>query len=256
MDIVRQLFALDGSVAIVTGASKGIGREIAIALSKAGADVALVARDKDQLLEVCREVEALGRKAFPLALDLTDYESARIMADEVHSYFGKIDILINNAGMNIPKPALEVERQDWERVINLNLNSVFFSCQAVGKYMTAIKRGKIINMSSQMALVGYFKRAAYSSSKGGVMQLTKALAIEWAQYNINVNAIAPTFIETPMTRPMFEDADFLNDVLGRIPLGRLGKTDDLFGAIIYLSSPSSDFVTGHTLTVDGGWTVW
>jgi 2-deoxy-D-gluconate 3-dehydrogenase len=107
-----------------------------------------------------------------------------------------------------------------------------------------------------MALVGYFKRAAYCSSKGGVMQLTRALAIEWAQYNINVNAIAPTFIETPMTRPMFEDADFLQDVLSRIPMGRLGKTDDLLGAVIYLSSPASDFVTGHTLTVDGGWTVW
>jgi 2-deoxy-D-gluconate 3-dehydrogenase len=256
MDLVRQLFGLDGKIAIVTGASRGIGRDIALALARAGADLALVARDREQLEEVCREVEHIGRRALPLALDLTAEGAAARMADQVHDHFGTIDILVNNAGMNIPKPALEVERQDWERVIDLNLSSVFFSCQAVGAYMAANKRGKIINISSQMALVGYFKRAAYCSSKGGVMQLTRALAIEWAQYNINVNAIAPTFIETPMTRPMFEDAEFLKDVLGRIPMGRLGKTDDLLGAVIYLSSPASDFVTGHTLTVDGGWTVW
>jgi len=256
MDLVRQLFGLDGKIAIVTGASRGIGRDIALALARAGADLALVARDREQLEEVRREVERIGRRAFPVALDLTEDGAAARMADQVHDHFGTIDILVNNAGMNIPKPALEVERQDWERVIDLNLSSVFFSCQAVGAYMAANKRGKIINISSQMALVGYFKRAAYCSSKGGVMQLTRALAIEWAQYNINVNAIAPTFIETPMTRPMFEDADFLQDVLSRIPMGRLGKTDDLLGAVIYLSSPASDFVTGHTLTVDGGWTVW
>jgi 2-deoxy-D-gluconate 3-dehydrogenase len=256
MDLVRQLFGLDGKIAIVTGASRGIGRDIALALARAGADLALVARDREQLEEVRREVERIGRRAFPVALDLTEDGAAARMADQVHDHFGTIDILVNNAGMNIPKPALEVERQDWERVIDLNLSSVFYSCQAVGAYMAANKRGKIINISSQMALVGYFKRAAYCSSKGGVMQLTRALAIEWAQYNINVNAIAPTFIETPMTRPMFEDADFLQDVLSRIPMGRLGKTDDLLGAVIYLSSPASDFVTGHTLTVDGGWTVW
>src|SRR5699024_957758 len=140
--------------------------------------------------------------------------------------------------------------------MDLNLKSTFFMTQAVGKYMKDQKRGKVINISSQMAFVGYFDRAAYSTSKGGLTQLTKALAIEWAEHNININAIAPTFIETDMTRKMFEDRAFKNEVLGRIPLRKLAKEEDLFGALIYLSSRASDMVTGHTVMVDGGWTVW
>jgi len=256
VDYLHQLFGLDGKVAIVTGASKGIGRDIAMTLARAGADVALVARDGNRLEEVAGEIEKLGRKALPIPLDLMEDPAAAEMADRVYGHFGKIDILVNNAGINIPRPALEMMIQEWDAVIDLNLRTVFLCCQAVGRYMSEAKKGKIINISSQMALVGYFRRAAYCASKGGVMQLTKALAIEWAKYNINVNSIAPTFIETPMTKPMFQDKEFYRDVLSRIPMGRLGKLEDLHGAVVFLASPASDFVTGHTLTVDGGWTVW
>jgi 2-deoxy-D-gluconate 3-dehydrogenase len=174
----------------------------------------------------------------------------------VYNHFGKIDILVNNAGLNVAKSAEELSPQDWDTVLDINLKSVFFMCQAAGKYMIDQKKGKIINMSSQMAFVGYYKRAAYSSSKGGLTQLTKALSIEWAPHQINVNAIAPTFIETPMTKSMFEDEKFKHEVISRIPLGRLAKTEDLFGGVLYLASHCSDMMTGQTLVVDGGWTVW
>jgi 2-deoxy-D-gluconate 3-dehydrogenase len=256
MDILQQLFSLEGKTAIVTGASKGIGKSIAVALARAGADVAVAARSEKELAEVADEISKLGRKVLAVPMDLFQVQDIPEKVEAIHNHFGKIDILVNNAGMNITKPALEVTEEDWDKVLDLNLKSAFFMSQAVSRYMIERSQGKIINMSSQMAFVGYYKRAAYCSSKGGLTQLTRALAIEWAKYRINVNAIAPTFIETPMTRPMFEDKNFLDDVLSRIPLGRLGKESDLLGAVIFLSSDASDLVTGHTLTVDGGWTVW
>jgi NAD(P)-dependent dehydrogenase (short-subunit alcohol dehydrogenase family) len=256
MEFIKDLFGLDGKVAIVTGASRGIGKEVAIAIAKAGADVALIARNEEELNEVAKEIEQLGRKALSVPMDLLKIDEMADHIGKIYNYFGRIDILVNNAGINIPKPALEVTEEDWDRVLEINLKSVFFFCKTVANYMIPSNKGKIINMSSQMAFVGYYKRAAYSSSKGGLLQLTRSLAIEWSKYNINVNSIAPTFIETPMTKPMFEDKEFLEDVLNRIPLGRLGKVEDLFGAIIYLSSSASDMVTGHTVMVDGGWTVW
>ncbi|OUM99621.1 MAG: 2-deoxy-D-gluconate 3-dehydrogenase [Paenibacillaceae bacterium ZCTH02-B3] len=256
MDILRKLYSLEGKTAIVTGASKGIGRAIAVALAQAGADVAVVARSEKELAEVADEIGRLGRNVLAVSMDLFQVRDIPEKVDAIHRHFGKIDILVNNAGMNIAKPAMEVTEEDWDKVLDLNLKSAFFMSQAVARHMIPRNRGKIVNMSSQMAFVGYYKRAAYCSSKGGLSQMTKALAIEWAKHRINVNAIAPTFIETPMTRPMFEDKSFLEDVLSRIPLGRLGTESDLFGAVIYLSSDASDLVTGHTLTVDGGWTVW
>ncbi|MBO1910154.1 SDR family oxidoreductase, partial [Microvirga sp. 3-52] len=192
----------------------------------------------------------------PITLDLTNTNEIEEVINRIYKHFGRIDILINNAGINIPEPAEEVTIENWDLIMNINLKSVFFTTKAVGKYMKERDRGKIINMSSQMAFVGYYNRSAYSTSKGGITQLTKALAIEWAPNNINVNALAPTFIETPMTKAMFEDQAFKDEVLNRIPLGRLAKTEDLFGAIIYLASNASDMVTGQTLIVDGGWTVW
>ncbi|MDW0116214.1 glucose 1-dehydrogenase [Sporosarcina thermotolerans] len=256
MEFLTELFGLNGKVAIVTGSSRGIGKEVAISLAKAGADIALIARNEEDLNEVAREIEKHGRKALSVPMDLLNINEMEDKIKKIHTHFGKIDILVNNAGINIPKPALEVTEEDWDKVLDINLKSVFFLCKTVAKYMIPNNEGKIINMSSQMAFVGYYKRAAYSSSKGGLLQLTKSLAIEWSKYNINVNSIAPTFIETPMTKPMFEDKAFLEEVLNRIPLGRLGKIEDLFGAVIYLSSSSSDMVTGHTVMVDGGWTVW
>ncbi|WP_152657185.1 SDR family NAD(P)-dependent oxidoreductase [Oceanobacillus sp. CFH 90083] len=251
-----ELFNLSGKIAIVTGASKGIGRSIALLLAQNGADVALMARNEEELMEITKEIEKLGQKALPIAVDLTDIDEIPNVIEKVYKHFGKIDILINNAGMNIPKPIEEVTEEDWDQVIDINVKSVFFITKAAGKYMKAAAQGKIINVSSQMAFVGYYKRSAYASSKGAITQLTKSLAIEWAPYNINVNAVAPTFIETPMTRKMLDDEDFKKDVLSRIPLGRLAKEEDLFGAFVFLTSNAADMVTGQTLIVDGGWTVW
>ncbi|WP_196796799.1 SDR family NAD(P)-dependent oxidoreductase [Sporosarcina sp. P33] len=256
MELIKELFNLTDKVAIVTGASKGIGREIALALAKCGADVALIARGEKELIEVSKEIEELGRKSLVVPLDLMNIEEIDEKVELIQKHFGKIDILINNAGLNIAKPALEVTEEDWDLVLDINLKSVFFISKAVGKHMIPNKQGKIINMSSQMAFVGFYKRAAYSSSKGGITQMTKALSIEWAEHNVNVNAIAPTFIKTPMTESMFEEEGFQEEVLNRIPLKRLGKVEDILGAVIYLASPSSNLVTGHTLVVDGGWTAW
>lgn len=253
---VNSLFGLKGKTALITGASKGIGKEIALLLANFGADIALVARDEDELGKVAKEIQALGRKASYISLDLTNTAEIPAMVKAFHDEFGSIDVLVNNAGINIPKPASEITEADWDKVMDINMKSVFFTAKETGKYMMKQKSGKVINVSSQMAFVGYFKRSAYASSKGGITQLTKALAIEWAEYNINVNAIAPTFIETPMTAKMFEDKEFKEEVLGRIPLGRLAKTEDLYGAFVYLASGASDMVTGHTLLVDGGWTTW
>ena len=255
---IRQLFDLSGQVAVITGASKGIGKDLAKLLAQAGANIALIARNKEQLEEAANEIEQVGAqvKVLPVPFDLTKVDDIPNMMENVYNHFGKIDILINNAGLNVTKSADKLSPQDWDTVLDINLKSVFFMSQAAGKYMIAQKKGKIINMSSQMAFVGYYKRAAYSSSKGGLTQLTKALSIEWAPHQINVNAVAPTFIETPMTRSMFEDETFKQEVLSRIPLGRLAKTEDLFGGVLYLASHCSDMVTGQTLIVDGGWTVW
>jgi NAD(P)-dependent dehydrogenase (short-subunit alcohol dehydrogenase family) len=253
---IKQLFDLNNQVAVITGSSKGIGKDLAKLLAQAGANIALVARNKEQLEEAAHEIVKEGVKVLPVSFDLTKVADIPHMIEEIYNNFGQINILINNAGLNIAKPAEELTPQDWDTVMDINLKSVFFTSQAAGKYMIKQKKGKIINMSSQMAFVGYYKRAAYSSSKGGLTQLTKALAIEWAPHQINVNAIAPTFIETPMTKSMFQDESFKREVLSRIPLGRFSKTEDLFGGVLYLASHCSDMMTGQTLIVDGGWTVW
>jgi NAD(P)-dependent dehydrogenase (short-subunit alcohol dehydrogenase family) len=252
----HKLFSLSGKVAVLIGASQGIGSDMAKLLAEAGASVALVARNAERLDALAAELIDAGHRAFAVPCDVTKVADVSVMMEKIHSHFGHIDILINNAGMNIAKPIEEVTETDWDAVLDLNLKSVFFCSQAAGRYMTARKQGKIINISSQMALVGYFNRSAYCSSKGGLMQLTKSMAIEWARHHIHVNSIAPTFIETPMTEPMFVDPDFRREVLSRIPLGRLARTEDLYGALLFLCSASSDMVTGHTLVVDGGWTVW
>ncbi len=174
--------------------------------------------------------------------------------EKAFRHFGRIDILVNNAGINIPKPALEVTEEDWRRVMDSNLTGLFFCCQAVGRIMVNQKSGKIINISSQTGTVAIQWRAAYCSSKAGVNLLTKVLALEWGPHNINVNAVAPTFIETPMTRPMLENQAFREMVLNKILLGRVGQPKDVLGAVIYLASEASDLVTGHVLLVDGGWT--
>jgi 2-deoxy-D-gluconate 3-dehydrogenase len=200
------------------------------------------------------EIERMGRRVLIRQMDVLKVSEIQDMVDASQKTFGKIDILVNNAGINVPQWAEEVTEEAWDRVIHTNLKGVFFAAQAVGRVMIRQKKGKIINISSQSGSVGLLQRAAYCSSKGGVNLLTKVLAIEWAKHNVLVNAVAPTFIETPMSKPMMGKEEFRKYVLGNIPLGHLGKPEDVIGAVIYLASESSNMVTGHILLVDGGWT--
>jgi 2-deoxy-D-gluconate 3-dehydrogenase len=248
---------LDGKVALVTGTGSGLGRAIAIGLAQSGADLALTELP-DKLAaaeETAREVEKHGRRAKAVPLDVLKLPGIRECIDAALGHFGRIDILVNNAGVNVPRLAVDVTEEEWDKILDVDLKGVFFTAQAAAKKaMIPQGGGKIVNVASQMGVVGYTYRAAYCSAKAGVVNLTRVLAWEWARHKILVNAIAPTFIETPLTRPMFQDPAFREDVLSRIPLGRLGKPEDVVGAVVYLASPAADMVTGHTLLVDGGWT--
>jgi 2-deoxy-D-gluconate 3-dehydrogenase len=248
---------VDGKTALVTGTGSGLGRAIAVALAEAGADVALTELPGREAAaeETAREVRAHGRRAAVLPLDVTKLPMIPETVDRALAELGRIDVLVNNAGLNVPRLAVDVTEEDWDRVLDVDLKGVFFTTQAVAK-KSMIPRGggKIVNIASIMGVVGYSYRAAYCSAKAGLVNLTRVLAFEWARHGITANAVAPTFVETPLTRPMFEDAAFKEDVLRRIPLGRLGTPEDIAGAVVYLASPAADLVTGHTLLVDGGWT--
>ncbi|MED3865461.1 SDR family NAD(P)-dependent oxidoreductase [Priestia megaterium] len=245
---------LKGKKVLVTGGSKGIGKDIALAFAKQGADVVITGRNEADLVSTTNELKRIHPYSFYLKVDIQDIQSVHEMVDNAVSTLGNIDILINNAGINIAKPALEVTEKDWNQVIDTNLKGTFFCAQRVGKHMIEQGGGKIVNMASQMAFVGYIKRSVYCSSKGGAVQLTKALAVEWAPYNVRVNAVAPTFIETDFTREMFEDQEFYQDVVSRIPLGKLAQPSDVTGAVLFLASDLAQFITGETIKVDGGWT--
>jgi NAD(P)-dependent dehydrogenase (short-subunit alcohol dehydrogenase family) len=247
-------FDLGGRVAIVSGAGRGMGSHFAVALARYGADIVLCSRTRSELEEVGAEIRGLGRRVLIQQMDVLKNSEIQAMVEATVKEFGKIDILVNNAGLNVPQWAEEVTEEAWDRVMNTNLKGLFFVAQAVGRVMIKQKRGKIINISSQSGSVGLIMRAAYCASKGGVNLLTKVLAVEWAKHNVLVNAIAPTFLETPLTKPMLAQEDFRNYVLGNIPLGRVGKPGDVIGALIYLASEASSMVTGHVLLVDGGWT--
>jgi NAD(P)-dependent dehydrogenase (short-subunit alcohol dehydrogenase family) len=247
-------FDLSGKVAIVTGAGRGMGRYMALDLARYGADMVLCSRTLSELEQVGGEVETLGRKALVVQTDVGQIAEIERMTAMAVERFGRIDILVNNAGMNVPQWAEEVTEEAWDRVMNINVKGVFFCAQTIGKVMIRQKKGKIINISSQSGSVGLIKRSAYCSSKGAVNQLTRVLALEWGKHNICVNALAPTFVETPMTRPMLQEKSFREYVMGNILLGRLCKPEDLTGGLIFLASDASDMVTGHILHIDGGWT--
>jgi len=251
-------FRLDGSVALVTGTGSGMGKAFAIALAQYGADVALTELPGKEALaeETAAQVRAAGRRALVIPLDVTRLPMIQAMVDRVVSEWGRIDILVNNAGMNIRRMAVDVTEDDWDKVLDTDLKGVFFVAQAVGKHMIGRGQGgKIVNMASQIGLVAYHSRIAYCAAKAGVINMTRVLAFEWARYKIKVNAVAPTFVNTPFVEKLLkEDAELRQDVLNRIPLGRVAEVEDVVGAVIYLASPASDMVTGHTLLVDGGWT--
>lgn len=247
---------VDGKVALVTGAGSGIGQTLAVCLAEAGADcVVTELPDKmDRLADTCAAIQAAGHKALPLSLNLRDLSTIDPMVAEAAAKLGRIDILVNNAGVNIPRPALELTEEDWDGVLDVNLKGLFFLSQRVAKEMVKQGGGKIVNIASQNGVVGYYNRAAYCSSKAGVVNLTRVLAIEWAEHKINVNAVGPTFILTPLTQSTFDDPVLREDLLKRIPIGRVGQPEDVAGAVVFLASAAADLVTGHTLLVDGGWT--
>jgi 2-deoxy-D-gluconate 3-dehydrogenase len=247
---------LDGKTALVSGAGSGIGKAVALAAAAAGAHCAVTELpDRVADLEpVCAAIEALGRRALPLALQLPDLASIDAAVQEAVEALGRIDVLVNNAGVNIPRDALELTEADWDGVLDVNLKGTFFLSQRVARHMVEAGGGRIVNMASQNGVVGYYKRAAYCSSKAGVVNLTRVLAIEWARHHINVNAVGPTFILTPLTQSTFDDPELRADLLGRIPAGRVGQPEDVVGAVVFLASPAADLITGHTLLVDGGWT--
>jgi NAD(P)-dependent dehydrogenase (short-subunit alcohol dehydrogenase family) len=250
-------FRLDGRVVLVTGASRGLGQHIALAAAEAGADVALAARSADLLEEVAEGVAALGKRALPVPSDLTKVSEIQRMVDAVGERFGRVDVLVNNAGTNIQQLGVDVTEDAWDAIMNLNVKAAFFAAQAVGRQM--IDRGnggRIINIASQMGEVGFYKRSAYCASKGAVVQFSKVLAVEWAPYGIRVNAVGPTFIDSPLAQEMFADAEVKREALERIPIGRLGRMEEVAAGVVYLSSTGADLVTGHHLLLDGGWTAW
>lgn len=252
----ENIFSVEGKTAVITGASKGIGKEVAKLMNENGANIALIARSKNQLQKLKDEFSNTRNRVEIYPFDLTNFDELESLANKINDDFGHIDILINNAGINIPKPIEEVSLDDWDIQNNINLKSTYFFTKYVGEKMKKLNKGKIINISSQMGFVGYFDRSVYSTTKGGITQLTKAFSIEWSKFNINVNAIAPTFIETELTQTWFENPEFKNEIIDKIPLGKLAKKNDLFGSVLLLSSNASDMMTGNTVFVDGGWTVW
>lgn len=247
-----EAFKLDGLKALVTGGATGIGQAAALALAEAGADVAVLGHAHDPA-GTRAAIEALGRQALSFRGDLTDAAFRNRVVDELLAQWGRIDILANVAGTATRVPAVDYPEADWDRVIDLNLTTLFRLCQRVGRVMIAQQRGKIINIASLLSFSGGIAVPAYAASKGGVAQITKALANEWARFNVNVNAIAPGYVLTELTRPLYEDPVRRRQLDDRIPAGRWGRPDDLKGAIVFLASRASDYVHGHVLVVDGGW---
>lgn len=247
---------LTDMVTVVTGAGNGIGRACALAFAESGASVAIVDISAEALASAQAEIEALGGKCTSYPCDVTRVSQIEEVMEEIYKTQGSIDLLLNSAGINIQQIAEEVTEEAWDKIMDVNLKGTFFCCQAAGKKMIQKKKGKIINLTSAMSMVGFFRRSAYCASKGAVKQLSKVLAIEWAPHNISVNCIAPTFINTPLTEPMFKEESFYNEVVSRIPMGKVGETSDVIGAALYLASDAADFVTGTTLLVDGGWVAW
>ena len=244
-------FRLDGEVALVTGASKGIGWDLAKAMAAAGAAVAVGARDLESLERLAAEIRADGGEALAVELDVREVSRIADAFETVQRRFGSLDILVNNAGLGANHPAEDVTEADWDEMMAVNLRGLFFACQAAGRIMLEQGSGRIINMSSQAGVVGIREHAVYSASKGGVNLLTKVLALEWSSRGVTVNAVAPTFIYTPGTAERLDQPDYLDDVLRRLPIGRVGTTTDVAGAVIYLASPAASMVSGHVLVVAG-----
>ena len=245
-------FSLTGKHALVTGASRGLGRTFANALARAGADVAVTSRDAAALNGTCEEIEALGRRAIPVALDVRDQASITRAVDQAHRALGAIDVLVNNAGCNVRKRALDITWDDWNVVLDTNLRGTFFVAQAAARHMIPRGYGRIINIGSVTSVFGYAGVGPYAASRGGVRQLTMSLADDWGPHGITVNSLAPGWFKTRQNAVMYEDRAWVDYVVDRIPLKRTGALEDLEGAIVFLASDASAYITGQTLLVDGG----
>lgn len=248
-------FDLTGDVALVTGAARGLGRAICLALAHAGADVALGLRDVKTGGELAKEIKALGRRVLPLQMDMTQLGQISHAVQETAAHFGRLDILVNNAGLSPENLAENVREEDFDLTLQVNLKGTFFASQAAGRLMISQKRGCIINMSSQAGFVALPTESVYCMTKAAIAHLTKCLAVEWGKYNIRVNAVAPTFIRTPGTESVLADPAFHSNIVERVAaLHRIGEPMDVAGAVVFLASPAASLITGHTLLIDGGWT--
>lgn len=250
---IMDKFSLEGKVGIVTGSSKGLGRGMALALAEAGADIVVASRSKDKLKQVVEEIEGLGQKGLAVPTDVSKREDLEELVDITVDEFDRIDFLFNNAGIIRRASSEEHTEEDWDTVIDVNLKSVFLLSKLVAQQMIEQGGGKIINTSSVISVSGGKTIPSYSASKGGISQLTKTMANDLAEYNINVNAIGPGYFETELTEPLVNDEERSEAILSRIPLDRWGKPEDLGGVAVFLASEASDYMTGTTVYVDGGW---
>jgi len=248
----KNIFDLSGKVALVTGASRGLGQYFGRALANAGADLIVTSRKKDDLTEFRKEIESMGRKAYPIELDVRDYDSIQRMAEEAEQAYGKIDILVNNAGCNVRKPAVDVTWDDWNLILETNLRGTFFVAQAIAKKMIPRNYGRIINIGSVTCVFGYAGLGPYTASRGGVKQLTMSLADDWGIHGITVNCLAPGWFKTAQNAVLYENKEWVEYLCDRIPLKRPGQPHDLDGAVVFLASDASEYITGQTLIVDGG----
>ncbi|MBR9998706.1 MAG: 3-oxoacyl-ACP reductase FabG [Cyclobacteriaceae bacterium] len=247
-------FYVKGKTALVTGAARGIGRSCALALAEAGADIALGLRNVKQDNGVSEEIRMLGREVLPLQLDVADTSQIRQAVEKAIEIFGRIDILVNNAGIAPSNLIEDYTEEDFDLTVAVNLKGTYFMSQAVGRHMIRNKSGKIINLSSQAGYIALPSESVYCMTKAGIRHLTRCFAVEWAKYNINVNAVAPTFIETPGTEPWLADPEFKANVLSKIQLGRIGMPQEVSSTVVFLASSAASMITGETILIDGGWT--
>jgi NAD(P)-dependent dehydrogenase (short-subunit alcohol dehydrogenase family) len=248
---------LEGKVAVITGGARGLGLTISRTLGRAGAVVTIVDKDENALSQAKESLKDSGlERVETIAADLTDVSQISRVFRTIETTFGKLDILVNNAGVNVPKPSLEITERDWDLMQAVNLKATFFCCCEAAKLMLRQGKGRIVNIASQLGLVGAPERAGYCATKGGVILLTRSLAVEWARLGVNVNAVAPTFMRTEMTESVLADEAFYNSVISKIPMGRVAVPEDIAGGVLYLVSDGASMVTGHVLSIDGGYTAW